>query len=325
MPTADTDGAAGFVLAIDFGGTKIDVATAGPDGAIRAARRLTTDPAAGARAAVERAVRTARELAAAAGGPCLAAGAVSPGIVREDRVLLAPNVPGWEELPLPGLLRDGLGLDVVAVDTDVKAAALAEARRGALRGADPGIFYGLGTGIAAAIVTGGRVLRGAHGAAGEVGYSLVGDGPQPAARAGHAPLEELAGGRAIGDRATAALGEPVSAEEAFARAAAGDPRARAVVEGAVTALAAHVANLAVALDPERIAVGGGLAGAADVLLPALEARLREAVPFPPELVLARFTTNAPLHGAIALALEAARDGAGAGRLPVPAESGEARA
>ena len=60
----------------------------------------------------------------------------------------------------------------VTMATDVKAAALAEARWGALAGVDPGVYLNLGTGLAAAIVAGGRVLAGANGAAGEIGYNL---------------------------------------------------------------------------------------------------------------------------------------------------------
>lgn len=148
-----------FVIAIDFGGTKIDVATANCVGEL-----------------LERALTLARSLmartAALTGGRCLAAGVVSPGVILPDRILLAPNVPGWEQLALTDIVRDRLEMSRIAVGTDVKAAAVAEARWGSLQDADPGIFLSLGTGIALAIVIGGKVLMGAHGTAGEIGYSL---------------------------------------------------------------------------------------------------------------------------------------------------------
>src|SRR6185295_874353 len=180
------------------------------------------------------------------GGRCVAVSAVSPGIVYEDRVALAPNVPGWEELQLPALLRERFGLT---------PAAVAELRWGSLRGADPAILLILGTGIAAAIVAGGEVIQGANGAAGEIGYSLRGTCESTGAADGHAPLEEFAGGRAIGERATALLGTRMTAAEAFDDP---DPRARELLESALDALAVQVANMAIAIDPERIAVGGGL-------------------------------------------------------------------
>jgi glucokinase len=295
--------ASDFVLGIDFGGTKIALATAGLDGRVLASDRLDTDAPRGADQAIDRAVERALDMIAATGGECLAVGAVSPGIVREDHVLLAPNVPGWEGLSLARLLRAGVGVERVEVGTDVKAAALAEARWGSLRGADPALLLSLGTGLAAAIVIGGDVLAGANGAAGEIGYSLPAPGDEAGAADGRAPLEELAGGRGIGERGSRLLGEALSAADVFAHP---DPRARDLIDGALAELSFHVANMAILLDPARIAVAGGLMAQGDVVLAALESRLRRAAPFPPELVPAQFVHDGPLRGALALALDAAR-------------------
>src|SRR6476620_2715002 len=161
-----------FVLALDFGGTKIDVATARLDGELIRSERIETLAERGAEQAVERAIASAREQVAATGGDCIGVGAVSPGIVAEEAVLLAPNVPGWDRLRLPAMLRNGLAVDAVAFSNDVNAAALAEARWGALAGTSVGVFVSLGTGIKAGLVVGGNVFEGAHGAAGEIGYSL---------------------------------------------------------------------------------------------------------------------------------------------------------
>jgi glucokinase len=308
-----------FVVAVDFGGTKLDVATATLDGRIVAGDRLETDAQRGAEQAVERALRCARELsettAATTGGRLLAAAAASPGIVLEDRILLAPNVPGWTELPLAARLRDGLELETVVTETDVKAATLAEARWGALRDADPGVFLSLGTGLAAGLVVGGRVVHGANGAAGEIGYALRGTHDELGAADGRAPLEEYAGGRAIGERGGRLLGEALSAADVVARAES-DLDARMLVDETLAELAVHVANLAVLLDPARIAVGGGLMASAEPILAALRRRVRRAVPFPTEVVAARFVHDAPLRGAIALAIDAAE--------PVPAAPGLAQ-
>ena len=292
------------MLALDFGGTKVAVATAGLDGEIAESVRLDTDAPRGARQVLRRALVAARELiartSAARGGRPLAVGAVSPGIVLEDGVLLAPNVPGWGELSLPALLREGLALGEVRFMTDVKAAALAEARWGSLREADPGILLSLGKGLAAGIIIDGRVLAGANGAAGEIGYMLRGATDEAGAAWGRAPLEEAVAGRAIGERGTRLLGEVVTAEQVFS---SDDPRAQALVTEALAELAVHVANLAILIDPARIAVGGGLMGSGRRVLDALGARLRDAVPFPPELVPARFGPDGALRGAVALALD----------------------
>ena len=73
----------------------------------------------------------------------------------------------------------------------------------------------------------------------------------------------------------------------------------------VEELSYHVVNAAILINPARIAVGGGMVGSWPRIEPGLAAALRQAVPFPPELVVARFPQDAPLLGAIALAVDAA--------------------
>jgi glucokinase len=216
-------------------------------------------------------------------------------------VALAPNVPGWQELKLPALLRERFAPARSAVGNDVKAAAVAELRWGSLRGADPAILLILGTGIAAAIVVDGEVVQGANGAAGEIGYSLRHGADHGGALDGGAPLEEFAGGRAIGERASRLFGTPVTAAEVFAHP---DPRARRLLDDTLDALAVQVANMAILVDPARIAVGGGLMSQPEQVLAALQRRLSASAPFAPELVPAQFINDGPLRGAIALALDA---------------------
>ncbi|MCQ4082323.1 ROK family protein [Streptomyces sp. RB6PN25] len=299
-PAAERD----FVLGIDFGGTKIAVATATLGGRILRSERLETLAPEGAEQAVRRALAAAERLRAATeaaqGGRCLGAGAVSPGIVQDECIAFAPNVPGWEKLALPRLLRDGLGLDAVACVNDVKAGGIAEARWGALRNADPGIFLSLGTGIGAALIVGGQVLLGANGAAGEIGYLLRDALDTAGVRSGRAPLEEYASGIGLARRGAEVLGGRPTAAALFASA---DPRVRTLVDDALDHLAVHVANLAVTLDPERIAVGGGMMTSADRVLAALKRRLNESVPFPPSLVPAHFVQDSALYGSLALILD----------------------
>src|SRR4051794_30688375 len=290
-----------YVLALDFGGTKIDVGTARLDGELILSERIETRAEQGALQAVERALEAARGLAVRSDGDCLGAGAVSPGIVEDERVLLAPNVPGWDALELPSLLGEGLGIESITVANDVNAAALAEVRWGALAGSEVSIFVSLGTGVKAGLVIGGRVFEGAHRAAGEIGYSLRVPADGASFAAGQAPLEEFVGGRALGERASELVGAQVSAADAFSH-----PDVPAsFIDDWLSELTMHVANLTIALDPERIALGGGLMAHGDVILPALRERIAQAVPFPPEVVPARFLQDGALRGAAAPAIEAA--------------------
>jgi glucokinase len=297
----------GFVLGIDVGGTKLALATADLDGNRLFDDALPTLADQGARTVITRVLDAARALvmrtSGAGAGELVAVGAVSPGIVLVDRVLLAPNNPGWNTLALAAELRSGLGIGRVAVDTDAKAAVVAEARWGTLTGVGNGAFLNLGTGVSLGAIVHGQVLRGAHGAAGEIGYHLIGRPGEAAFAEGHAPLEEHVGGGALGTRVSALLGRQVTVAEAF-DVAESDNRVKDLLDRALDTLAVDIANVAITLDLERIAVGGGLIHHCEWLA-SLSSVLRRAVPFPPDLVIARFSQDAPLVGAVVQALDCA--------------------
>jgi len=296
----------GNVIGIDIGGTTIDVALADGAGLILERIRLDTLAGRGPEQALARITdvvgNLSRRSAAINGRQIAAHAAVCAGVLQADRILLAPNLPGWENLALASRLARELRVDRVDVSNDVQAGALAELRFGALRGVDPGVYVSLGTGVAAALVVKGQVVLGSHHAAGEIAYLVpIGGltGPSPD---GAAPFEELVGGKALGERASALLGGAVSARELFART---DPAARRLVQQALEVLSIAVANLAVFVDPERVVIGGGMMASAEVILPVLAERLKQTVPFAPDLVAAHFTEDASLHGAVALALDMA--------------------
>ncbi|OZM75466.1 ROK family protein [Pseudonocardia sp. MH-G8] len=294
---------AALVAAIDIGGTKVDVAVAGSTGEILQRLRLPTRPAGDPDDLFRRLGAALDELRRRAGREIEAVGCTCPGIVRPDGILLAPNLPGWQDVALAEKVRELSRVDVVDVTNDVKAAALAEARAGQLRGAEPGLYLNVGTGIAAAVTVGGGVLQGAHQAGGEIAYFMP-DVDDDNATAPEPALERIVGGGPLGEAATAVLGRPTTAAELYRST---DPVATALAHRALAHLAAALVNCCVLVDPERVALGGGLTGSADLVLPLLASALTRRVPFPPDLTLARFTTDASLHGALALALDALAD------------------
>ncbi|MEU7002014.1 ROK family protein [Nonomuraea sp. NPDC046570] len=297
------------VIGIDVGGTKIAVGLSGGPGPEPAAKvRLPSGED-----ALARALAAARRL----DGAPAAVGFSTCGVIKDGRVRLSPNVPGWDGLELPRLLREEYGAIPVAIDNDVNAAAAAELRWGALRGVSQGVYVNLGTGLAAALVIGGQVVPGAHGAAGEIGY-LVDTPEEPAFAEGRAPLEERLSGSGLAARGSALLRREVTTADLFAQASAGERRpegdlpegaVREMMDEAVGALGVCVANLCVVLDPERVVIGGGMMRAADYLLPRVTAVVRRVVPFPPEIRPARFADDAPLMGALALGHAALCSGA----------------
>ena len=318
------------VAGIDFGGSKIAVAICDLMGNRLASGRVSTragvdvppgpdgdgSPAGldGAKVIFDRGVRATRELLAAAApdSELAAVGVATFGIPAEDRVLLAPAIDGWEALALGRELRAAFPGADIRMATDVKAAAAAEYRWGALRGCDPCVYLNLGTGLAAAIVAGGRVLSGDQGAAGEIGYNLRAIADVGLGLGQRVPLEDAVSGLGLARQVSArglareAGAGPLSAADVFG-ASLDDPDLAGLADGFIAELAFHVVNLAICINPARIAVGGGMAGSWAQLQPDLERALNAGAPFPPQLVLAEFPHEAPLIGAVALAVDAVQD------------------
>lgn len=295
-----------IVLGLDFGGTKIAAAVCDSNGVRLSSLTIESRAEEGAKAGLERGIAAARALlqSAAPGSTLTGVGACTFGIPGDDGVELAPNIPGWDTLAFGHELRAAFPGVPVRMATDVKAAAQAELSWGALSGCDPALYLNLGTGLAIALIVGGSVVNGGRGAAGEIGYNLrdVRDVGVPLSK--RVSLEEVASGKALAERARRELGLPTTAAQVFALAGS-DPRAAAIVEEFVQELALHVVNVAVALDPVRIAVGGGMVRSWGQIAPGLRAALDAGVPYPPQLVKARFPYDAPLIGALALGVEAA--------------------
>jgi glucokinase len=294
------------VVGIDFGGTKIAVAVCDLAGNKLASAVVDSLGERGARISFDHGVHTAKALLAES-APDLrlaAVGVATFGIPFEDRVELAPSISQWDVLELGRELRAAFPGAAIKMATDAKAAAQAEARWGSLVGVDPAVYLNLGTGLAAAVVVGGQVLAGRDGAAGEIGYNLreLADVGKPDGQ--RVTLEDMVSGMALQRRASKP-GQLVTAAEVFAGRDDDEAALDDLITAFVDELAFHVVNLAILVNPARIAVGGGMTRSWDQIQPRLAEALRAGVPYPPELVLAHFPHEAPLLGAVALAVDAA--------------------
>ena len=195
------------VLGIDFGGTKTAVAVCEADGGMLGSAAVPVAADRDARANLAGAVDAGLTLLArvAPGRPLAAVGVSTFGIPGPEGVALAPAIPGWADLAVARELGAAFGGVPVRVATDVKAAAQVEAERGALAGCDPGIYLNLGTGLAVALVVGGRVVSGRNGASGEIGYNLRDRADVGRALTDRIPLEEVVSGGALVSAARAAV------------------------------------------------------------------------------------------------------------------------
>lgn len=206
-----------------------------------------------------------------------------PGMVDpiNGMSLLAVNL-GWQDVPVRDWLQQELGLPC-CVENDVSAAALGESLYGVGKDYEHMLYLSLGTGIAARAIIQGRLYRGAHGMAGEIGHAVF-DASGPICRCGASGcLEALAAGPAL---AQAALRELQSgktsrlqdyqatrlrSEHVFEAAVHNDVLALQILHDAGTQLAYGIYLLVMSYDPQLVVIGGGLASEQSPLIASIRA------------------------------------------------------
>lgn len=304
------------VLAVDLGGTKCSAAVVDRKGRIISRRTVSVDVSSSS-APVRQIVELARDLAVGTEPKprFLAAGIAVPGLVRRNGTVWAPNLPGWEQMPLASRLKRSLKIPIV-VESDRNAALIGECWRGAARGKSDAIVLMIGTGIGAGIMSGGHIVRGAHELSGCAGWLTVsGDGNPNSSAIGE--LESLTAGPGIANAARECLraGElsslsrlnhsKITAHEVAAAAREGDPMALDIFQRAGRLLGLGVANIVSLFDPEILVIGGGMAGAADLYLePLHDAVLERAQPLVARqvrLTVSKLADGANLFGCARLA------------------------
>jgi len=277
-------------LAVDLGGTKCAAAVVDRKGNIVSRRTAPVDVSSSS-GPVMQIVELAKDLA---GGKKLrdayfAAAVAVPGLVRRNGTVWAPNLPGWERMPLARRLTRLLGI-AVRVESDRNAAVLGESWLGAARGKSDAIVLMIGTGIGAGILSGGRIIRGAHELSGCAGWLTITREDVHAAQ-GCGELESLVAGPAIARTAQQRLrsGEAsslaqldlsnITAHDVAAAARRGDELAVDIFNRAGRLLGFAVANLVSLFDPAVIILAGGMAAVADLFLgPLQKAMLERAQP-----------------------------------------------
>jgi glucokinase len=272
------------VLGVDLGATNLRVALGEASENAVIARAAEPVPPTGEVLAA-RVAAIAGELAR--GEPIVAAGVGVPGIPEGDGFAgLIAGAAGLSGAPLRRLLEAALGAPVT-IDNDVNLAALAEARA---RSCEDLAFIGVGTGVGMGIISGGRLIGGAHGAAGELGQLPVGDhvvAPFDAL----GPLEAIAGGAGLAARAGTS-----SAREVF------DAGPSALLDEQARVLASAIRAVQALLDPELIVLGGGIGCRADVADRVAAALSAHGTP-PPRVERSQLGEDAGLLGALALAAQ----------------------
>ncbi len=309
---------AGHILVADLGATGIDVAVTSLDGRVLGHTDEPADIAAGPDATLERVEALFDQLLTGVRGLPgrtwgIGVGVPGPVEFRTGRPISPPIMPGWDGFPVRERLAARYRAPVW-VDNDVNMLALGEWRAGIAAGHDDVVVIKVGTGIGAGIIAGGRLHRGARGAAGDVGHVQVVDDPTIVCRCGNIGcLEALAGGAAIARDGEAAArggrskrlgsvleerGRVTAADVAWA-ASFGDPVAVALIQQAGRWVGSMLATTANMLNPSLIVLAGGVARSGDLLLSSIrETVYRRSLPLATRDLQVRTSSLGSLAGVI---------------------------
>jgi len=294
------------VIGIDVGGTKIAAALVAREGSIEGRVEQPTDVDSEDALlsqidAIVEGLRSGVEVAA------LGFGIPSRIEQRRGLAVASVNVP-LVDVVFRDRMRAEHGLPV-AIDNDGNAAAIAEWRTGAARGASDIVMLTLGTGVGGGLILGGKPYRGATGSGAELGHVVVElDGP-PCRCGGRGHLESFATGVVADELAREHFGPGSDAYDLVRRAKAGEPAAQDVLAGVGRYLGAAIASFVNALEPELVVIGGGYGeAAAEFLLESARQVLTQDA-LPPgrdnlRIVQAQLGGDAGVIGAGMIAFEA---------------------
>lgn len=303
----------GYVAGVDIGPTRTRLAIADLRHERLAHRIINTPTSSRPREQLEQIAQEVHALMDEIGVPryrLLTVGAGAPGVVNEESgmVLMAPNIPGWHDVPMRDILEGAFACPVL-VENDVNLAILGEHWRGAARGHDTCAFVFVGTGIGAAVLIDGHLHRGHHFMAGEIGFMCMGPQYVDVDYGEHGCLETVAGLHALAARLPRQAEEdPATWVSKVAEAAErGDEESRAALLDTARLIGIAAANVAAVVDPSIIVLGGALFAQAPRLVDAVGAVAQSLSRTPIRLVVSALDKEAPLWGGLLVALGAARE------------------
>jgi glucokinase len=296
-------------VGIDLGGTNIKTGLLTADGKILNQDSRRTEVEGGFQHVIEQMAEAVRLLCQRSQVPLeqvrgTGVGVPGPVDVVHGVAVIAPNFPGWRDMPVRDALGLALGGIPVAVENDANVAAYAEYRLGAGRGLKSLVLLTLGTGIGCGIVLDGKMYRGATDTAGELGHVTIQVDGRPCGCGRRGCLETYcsATGAVKSFREALAEGrtsmlldagmklEDITSRDIFEAAAKGDALAGQIVDQTARHLAIGCDIVVNIVDPDIIVFTGGMIAAGDLLLKPLEKYARDLFfPRPKEHTRLAFT------------------------------------
>ncbi|MEY8117265.1 ROK family protein [Falsihalocynthiibacter sp. BN13B15] len=295
---------AALVASVDLGGTKVRVALCNLSGAVVSEIMEPTVQTGGKDvvAQIGRIIhKSASDLDISTDKIRVAVVGV-PGVLdsASGNINMAPNIAGIDAIDFPTLMQESLGIEVL-VENDVNLAALGEHWMTHQGEKDDLVFLSIGTGIGAGLVIGGQLVRGATGAAGEIGYLPFGADPYEAESLTVGALERMTATNAIKGHYLELTGVQKSVPEVFDAALAGDAAAEKVLTQAARYIGRAIAAIAAVVDPACVVIGGSI-GARHEFTKLIEPEIRKCFPRQIPIEVSALGNHAALAGGTSIAL-----------------------
>lgn len=296
---------AAYVVAIHLGGSTITAAIADISCTLLAQATLPTD-ARGGKAVIRQISALAARLARAVGATaaCVRATVIgTPGVVNPQTGVIefAPNIAELSHLDVVGALVKRLS-GRVQVENDVNLALLGEIWQGCARNSANVALIALDNGIGLGLYANGRLVRGHHGAAGELGYLPLGADPLRSQVRSQGSLEYEVGAQGIVRRYREAGGAAAdTVPDIFRRLDAGDALATRIVLETARSVALAVASVVALLDPELIVLDGAI-GSRPAFVRHVQQQLAHCAIRPVAVRASVLQNRAGVLGALAVAL-----------------------
>lgn len=311
------------LVGIDLGGTEIKGGIFDWEGNLLEKKKCATPVAAGKDGVIEAIINLIQELQGSVQhlpGTVQGVGVGVPGPCDANGLVYTATNLFWTDVPLGELLENALGIPVF-VENDATVAGVAEANLGALKGCKNGVLITLGTGVGGGLILNGAPFSGSHGLGSELGHMIVGENTFNCNCGSNGCLETFASASALiryvkeklqghkesvlWHRCQGDLGN-LTGEMIFTAAKEGDPVANQGVDHITKYLAIGIGNLITLLDPEGIALGGGLSHAGTFFLDKVKAQVQQYTffkqrPLKTKISLATLGNDGGIAGAALLA------------------------
>ncbi|QDC02482.1 ROK family transcriptional regulator [Mesorhizobium sp. 8] len=295
---------AAYIVAVDLGGTKVRVAITDLACQIFGEEMAPTDPR-GGRFVVDQIVSLAFRAAEAKGVSrdrirLAVVGVPGAPDSRTGRVMLAPNIAGFDSMDVAGSLARAFGFDVI-LENDVNLSVMGENWLGQGQGIDDLAYVALGTGIGSGLMVGGHLVRGAINAAGEMGFLPLGADPFEPESLRSGAFERVVASHGIVERYAALSGNRLGVPAIFDNANAGEAAAAQVLDEVARNLARGIAAIAAIANPQKIILGGSIGLRAEMLA-RVKAFLPQCFPYPVDVETGTLGARAAIVGAAAIGL-----------------------